>query len=277
METMKLLSRLGQRTSLAIGVFLLGALTSGLGQTFTLPATTSGTSKLDLGFFNGGASLSLQISSQIDLGNTWTTRADGSLASPITDTNYLYGNIGAANYPVANGGDGHNYFPGGGANYDTASGSYGLAGTTSTDTANPFAIRFGAVVGTFSPTPLRSDWFLVGLSNTVTVPTGGAHLYLAISDAYYFNNNGSYSGLLTAQTKPLALASTSLSIVTLPNGVLLSWPDSATNCVLEAKTNLGQSAWQTVTNTPVRGSGMLSVTLEAAANGSVFRLRATSP
>jgi hypothetical protein len=274
---MKLLSKLGHWTSLATGVFLLGAITSGLGQTFTLPATTSGTDKLDLGFFNGGVLLSLQISSQVDLGNTWITRADGSLVSLVSDTNYLYVNAGAVNYPIANGGDGHNHFPGGGANYDTASGSYGLAGAESTDTANPFAIRFGAVVGTFNPTPVRSDWFFIGLSNTVTVPTGGAHLYLAVSDAYYPNNQGSYSVLVMNQSQLPASGSASLSIVTLPAGVLLSWPDSATNYILEAKTNLGQSPWQTVTNAPVRGSGMLSVTLEAAANGSVFRLRATSP
>jgi hypothetical protein len=164
-----------------------------------LPAQTDDVNKLDLGFFNAGAVLTLQFSDQVSLGNTWTTRADGSLASAVTDTNYLYVNVGATNYPTLNGGDGTNHFAGGGANYDKVSVSYGIAGAQTTDTTDPSAIRFGAVVGTFSAAPGRGDWFSIGKSNVVTIPTGGAHLYLAINDAFYPNNAGSYSGVLTVQ------------------------------------------------------------------------------
>jgi hypothetical protein len=174
---------------------------------------------------------------------------------------------------MVNGGDGFNHFPGGGANYDGVSASYGLAGASTTDTTNPSAIRFGAVVGTFSAAPLRSDWFLVGRSNSVTVPPGGAHLHLAINDAYYPNNAGNYLGLLTIGSGPPM----SLSIVKMANGVLLSWPDSGTNYVLQCATNLLPApAWLTVTNIPVAGSGRLSVTVNTAGASRFFRLRQTA-
>jgi hypothetical protein len=243
-----------------------------------LPASTAGTTALDLGFFNGGAQVSLQISNTVDLGNTWATRADGSLATLVTDSRYLYVNAAATNYPTASGGDGRNHFPGGGANYDIESHSYGLAGASTTDTTNPSAIRFGAVVGTFSASPQRSDWFLIGVSNTVTVPTGGAHLYLAVSDAFYSNNIGNYLGSFSIQSSTQTQAAVTLAITNLPAGVQLSWPDWANSFVLEKATNaLQPPPWTSVTNTPVQASGTFSMTLDARVGTSFFRLRRTSP
>jgi hypothetical protein len=205
--------------SFLAGAFLLIAL-DGLGSTFSLPAQTSATNTLDLGLFSGGTVLTLQMSGQVDLGDTWNTWADGSLVSPVAAGEYSYVNAGATNYPVASGGDSTNHFVGGGANYDVVSGSYGVTGAETTDTTSPFTIRFGAVVGTFSSAPGRDDWFYVGVSNSVTVPTGGAHLYLAVNDAFHPNNTGSYSGVLTGQQQ----ASISLSISGPTGGMIaLTW------------------------------------------------------
>src|SRR5438067_2798 len=83
-------------------------------------------------------------------------------------------NVGATNYPIVNGGDGINHFPGGGANYDNApappAGPYAFAGAQTTDTTSPLAILFGTVVGTFTNTPTRADWFRIGTGGTFTVP-----------------------------------------------------------------------------------------------------------
>jgi hypothetical protein len=226
---------------LLAGTFLLIALDSAFGSTFSLPAQTADTNKLDLGLFSAGTVLTLQMSGQADLGNTWATWADGSLVTPVTDTNYLYANAGATNYPTASGGDATNHFMGGGANYDAVSGSYGIAGAATTDTASPAAIRFGGVIGTFSSAPARANWFYVGLSNTVTVPAGGAHLYLAVNDAFLQNNAGSYAGTLTVQQSASILLS-----ISRPTGgkITLTWGTVVgLKYQVQYSTNAGSTNW----------------------------------
>jgi hypothetical protein len=39
---------------------------------------------------------------------------------------------------------------------------------------------------------------VLGTSNTITVPAGGAELYLAVNDSYSPDNRGAYSVALTA-------------------------------------------------------------------------------
>jgi hypothetical protein len=245
--------------------FFLMALEGGFGSTFSLPASTAGANKQDLGLFSAGAVLTLQMSGQVDLGNTWATLADGSLAAPVTDTNYLYVNTGARNYPVVNGGDGTNHFAGGGANYDTVSGSYGIAGATNTDTTSPADIRFGAVVATFSATPVRGDWFYVGLSNSVTVPAGGAHLYLAVNDAFHPNNVGSYAGVLTGQQQAPILLS-----ISRPAGgkVTLTWSTVAgLKYQAQYSTNAGSTNWSALGSVLTATNTSLSVPDSIAPDG----------
>ena len=43
----------------------------------------------DLGFFAGGTILSIQVSGQIDLGDTWLTGPDGSPASKLETAGWL--------------------------------------------------------------------------------------------------------------------------------------------------------------------------------------------
>ncbi len=57
----------------------------------------------------------------------------------------------------------------------------------------PPPIRGGALVGTFKSQPTNLDWFVVGYGTTLTVPAGGADLYLAVNDSYNPDNHGSYS------------------------------------------------------------------------------------
>lgn len=180
--------------AIGLSVIVSGAFAT----SFTLPATTTGALKIDLGLYSGGTVLTVTASGQISLISGWDTFADVSLVHPINAVgglaNYGYANAGASGYPTANGGDGINHFSGGGANYDINAGSYGLAGAHTTDTTDINAIRFGSVVGTFLSSPTFSDWFFIGTSRTVTVPVGGAHLYVAVHDTTYPNNSGSYSG-----------------------------------------------------------------------------------
>ena len=185
----------------AVLTLLVGAVGRTEAGTFTLPGTTDPTSKLDLGSFAGGTDLQIQISGTIDLtgGSGYTTNPDGSVVGPVASP-YTYANPGATNYPTTFGGDGINHYVGGGANF--AGGSFGPAGAQSTDTTDPATIRLGAVIGTFSPNPTRSDWFLIGYGAIVVVPDTTAHLYVAVNDTYYPNNVGAYTGTFTVLSVP---------------------------------------------------------------------------
>jgi hypothetical protein len=206
-------------TALVLAALFVLAPAGSRAANFTLPATTTGPGKIDLGFFSGGTLLSVTASGQISLISGWDVFADGSLFNPINPVgelaNYGYVNAGASGYPTVNGGDGINHFPGGGANYDVNAASYGLAGAWTTDTTNPGAIRFGSVVGTFSASPARSDWFSIGISNLVVIPVGGAQLYLAVHDTTYPNNSGSFSGTISVVPEPSVFAFGCLSVICL--------------------------------------------------------------
>ena len=202
-------------------VIFLATGTVAYGLTFSLPATTDDQNRLDLGLFPADTQLVVQMSGTIhlvppDVGQ-FDTHSDGSLAVPYTgDPEYDYVNAGAS-YPSLFGGDGINHFIGGGANFDTGSqGSsveFGFAGVETTDTLDPGTIRFGAVVATFSATPTRADWFFLGASGTLTVPSGGSHLYLAIQESFAVNNSGAYTGELTAIPEPATLTLTGLGLL----------------------------------------------------------------
>ncbi len=201
---MKLLARRKPfpRLLLAGGV-LLAVLFSALPLTLraqtpvSLPLTTAADNKLDLGAFLPGATLTATFTGNGDLVDSrYQTKPDGSLFALATG-GYEFANAGAA-YPTQDGGDGVNHFAGGGANYDATGSGYGFATKLTTDTTDPAAIRNGAVVGTFSTSPARTDWFLIGNGATLTVPAGGAHLYVAVNDTFFSDNHGAYTGTLSA-------------------------------------------------------------------------------
>ena len=164
---------------------------------FTLPLTTGSTNKLDLGPFAAGSALKLTFTGTGDLVNSnFQTNPDGSLAAPAAGP-YAFANSGAS-YSNAYGGDGFNHFVGGGANYDSTGSGFPFAGKLTTDTTDPAAIRAGAVVGTFSATPSRTDWFYIGSGSTFSAPSGGGELFVAVVDTVSSDNHGFYSGTLTA-------------------------------------------------------------------------------
>jgi hypothetical protein len=163
-------------------------------QTINVPLTTSDTGKLSVGFFAGGTLLQLTTTGQGDLVDSrFEVLPDGSLATPASG-DYTFANAGQP-YPAVGGfpsGDGINHFTGGGANYDHSGSGWMFAGTQTTDTTDSTTIRGGTLVGTFSLTPSRADWFQVRLSRSFVVPGGGATLYLAVNDTFHADNHGTY-------------------------------------------------------------------------------------
>ncbi len=93
---------------------------------------------------------------------------------------------------------------------------FGFAGPQSTDTTNPATIRFGALVGTFSASPVENqDWFFVGTSDLLTIPAGGANLYLAVDDdpGRSGNNAGQFNVTVTAVPEPSSFGSLALGLL----------------------------------------------------------------
>jgi hypothetical protein len=191
--------------SAVVTLMLAGLAVCGRAQTsVSVPLTTSDASKINLGFFTGGSLLQISVNGTGDLVDSrYQTNPDGSLVVAATSP-YTFANPGAT-YPSVAGfpsGDGINHFSGGGGNYDFSGSGWMFAGLQTTDTTNPLAIRSGAVVGTFSSTPTRSDWFLIGTGGTFTIPAGGASLFIAVNDSFSPDNHGAYSLNFTAVPEP---------------------------------------------------------------------------
>lgn len=184
---------------------------------FVLHGNVGASNRLDLGLYAGGTRLDIAISGTVNLlpqtGFNWITNPDGSLFQFNDPATYQYALAGSTLYPTVAGGDGINHFAGGGANYDTATGTpyghFGFAGKQTTDTTDPAAIRFGAVVYTFSLNPTRDDWHFLGFGGRILVPTGGAHLFLAVNDSnndvFPGVNSGSYSVQVTPVAEPATI------------------------------------------------------------------------
>ena len=164
--------------------------------TVALPLTTSASQPLDLGAFAGGTSITISFSGHGDVVDaSFQVKPDGSLYAPATG-NYTFANNGAA-YSTQDGGDGVNHLVGGGANFDMTGSGYPFAGKTTTDTTDAAVIRIGAVVGTFSSSPTRADWFFIGKGGTIQVPAGGGHLFVSVNDTVSSDNHGSYTGTVS--------------------------------------------------------------------------------
>ena len=150
-------------------------------QTFSVPATTTLAGKIDLGLLAPNAQVRVSATGSIELysPNQYLTFADGSLAAPLVSGAITW-TAENGPYPTVAGGDGINHYPGGGTNWTGT--QWTELGAQSTDTLNPGTIRFGTLVGTFSPTPSAADWFVIGRDRIVTAPSTGAHLYAAVLD-----------------------------------------------------------------------------------------------
>ena len=188
------------------------------------PGPRNGSAPDDFGFFPGGTSVTIAAGRQgaAVCNCSWQTNPDGSLTTGDTVANpWTYANVGATNYPTSHGGDGTNHFPGGGANIDDT-GTFPFAGKQTTDTTDPAAIRVGTLVGTFKAQPTNLDWFVIGYGTTVTVPAGGADLYLAYNDTYNGDNVGSYSVKIAAAGLPVPAVTLSTTSGPVAGAVSLS-------------------------------------------------------
>jgi uncharacterized repeat protein (TIGR01451 family) len=77
----------------------------------------------------------------------------------------------------------------------------------------------------------------------------------------------------TAAVNNSVLVGGQLSIETAGHRVLVSWPASATNYVLESTASLVPANWRLVTNTPVTANSTQTVTLDLTYTNQFFRLR----
>jgi hypothetical protein len=192
----------GKVKFLLVSMLVIGIGNPATAASFTLDAQTSDINKLDLGMFASGTQLDVKLFGTVSLASSSSFNPDGSMAIPFSEDIYPYAIAGTSGYPTNFGGDGINYFAGGGFNYDvlaigtTTINPFGFAGKETTDTTDADAIRFGSVVGTFSNNPSRNDWFFIGLGRILTVPEGGSNLYVAVHETYYPNNTGAYSGTI---------------------------------------------------------------------------------
>jgi hypothetical protein len=64
----------------------------------------------------------------------------------------------------------------------------------------------------------------------------------------------------------------SLDIQLAGNQVLLSWPSSVTNYVLESALDLAAGAWRPVTNVPFAADAQQTVTVDISARSKFYRL-----
>jgi len=199
------------------------------------PGPLGGTAADDFGFFPGGTSITITAGGNGGLCNCgFPVNPDGSLhGAPASQ--YAYAAQGASGYPVVNGGDGTNHFPGGGENYDPNGISYGFAGKRTTDTTDPAAIRLGTLVGTFKSQPGNLDWFVIGYGTTVTVPAGGADLYLAVNDSNNNDNIGNYSVQISAASVPVPAVTLSAGGKTVAGATSLSADGMTLNFVPAAQ------------------------------------------
>jgi hypothetical protein len=159
---------------LAIGFLWFGLVG---GNTFATTISPGGTGFFgiltDLGYFAAGE-YNITGSGVIDLAGdgSFLMRPDGLPVSAVTHPDYLYFNPNGTYIADA---------------------YYGPAGTNA---------KIGALIGTFSPTPISwDDWFLIGYSTQVTL-SSARHIYASVNDVYYDNNTGFFEATVSPAPVP---------------------------------------------------------------------------
>ncbi len=191
--------------------------------TIAVPLNAGDGNPVDLGLFQPGQVLTLAAGGSGSVGSPGVPVVpDGSLWTPAPAA-FAYATPSASGYPQTAGGDGKNHFAGGGLNVSATGADFGFAGKHTTDTTDPAAIRWGALVGTFSQTPAPSDWFLIGAGATITVPQSAtaSHLYLAVN-SYQGNAGGSYLVSYGPVPAPPSVVTVSANGVPVPGAASLS-------------------------------------------------------
>jgi len=127
----------------------------------------------DLGYFAAG-SYNITGSGVVDLigDGSFLMHPDGLPVSMVTNSAYSYFNSDGS---------------------FIADGLFGASGTNA---------KIGALIGTFSATPVSSsDWFLIGYSTLVTLNVSG-HIYASVNDTYHNNDTGFFEATVTNASTP---------------------------------------------------------------------------
>jgi hypothetical protein len=96
----------------------------------------------------------------------------------------------------------------------------------------------------------------------------GRHLItVTATDSLGLTNSASVTITVLRQLPP------ALAIQLTGSQVLLSWPSSVTNYLLESATSLSPAAWSTVTNAPAAADITQTVSLNLSTTNRFFRLR----
>ena len=111
----------------------------------------------------------------------------------------------------------------------------------------------------------------------ITAPPG-TNSYSAMFEAFLVNTNtgvavpGSSTGPFTLNWTTVPDGRPALNIA---QKIVITWPATATNCVLECADRVPASEWSPVTNAPVWVDGQQTVILDASAAPMFFRMRLT--
>lgn len=219
------------RLRLLFTALLSAAVQLQAGLIFTVDSAVS-VPTAEAGTYAGGTTLYITVTGTVNLDGTGgeiATNPDGSLVTlfaPASPMDYTY-LLPLHPYPQDAGGDGINHFPGGGANFDRFGfpSMWAPEGTRTTDTTDPAALRFGALVGTFNASPAPADWFLVGRAQSgggyggiFVTPPGGGTLLLVVADTNYTNDAGVFTVSLSEVPEPQAiwLAFSGFAVLSLP-------------------------------------------------------------
>jgi hypothetical protein len=99
---------------------------------------------------------------------------------------------------------------------------------------------------------------------------------MATFEAYLVDTN-SNTEVPGSSTGPLVFKFTNVSdgrpTLTLAQMIVVAWPSTATDWVLESADTVQSSAWTTVTNAPVLVDGQPAVVLDGGAGRKFFRMR----
>jgi hypothetical protein len=196
---------------LVTAVFGLAPLEAGV--VFTMDPTVA--TATSAGAYAGGTILTIGVTGSVNLNGPASliiTNPDGSMvAVPLASCTscwapgYQFFIPGSSLYPTFAGGDGMNHFVGGGGNFDLFPGTHSAwapQGKQTTDTADPLALRFGTLAGTFETNPTATDWFSIGYGGQLVVPQGGATLLMVVVDTFYPNNTGGYTVTIDTPSAP---------------------------------------------------------------------------
>ena len=188
----------------------LGSLQAGM-----VPLSSGSSAPMNIGFFTGGTVLQIVTTGTVSLGGGVVTNPDGSTIGAPPASPYGYFSPNGATFDVTPPVWDAPFIASDPCGNDWANG-FSDEGAQTMSLSTPGAIALGSVAGVFSsssvspfPGSCNSGWFMAApnagggiYSTQITVPVGGANLWLGVADTYYPNNVGSFSVNVTSLPEP---------------------------------------------------------------------------